>query len=104
MQHDVLNNPLPPRVPSSPSGTPESLPTTVEYTTAMNSSSSGDSENGSSTEVTLATTGRRGPPIPQSSGGYVWPMPFNGHAAINGGGGGEYVGPLFRHPTEPSDL
>ena len=72
----------------------------------MNSSNSGDSGNESSAEVTLAPAGERESPIPQSSGGYVWPVPFAEQMTMHsrGGGGGEYVGPLFRHPADDNDL
>lgn len=86
----------------------ESVPTTVEYTTASNSSGSDDGggenygmENdvGTSGEVTLALSAPNNDnQLPNNgSGGYVWPLPIS--ERISGGGGGEYVGPLFRNLT-----
>ncbi|KAL5106215.1 hypothetical protein TcWFU_005081 [Taenia crassiceps] len=93
---------LPPRFPQNSTGTQESLPDTVEYTTATNSRNS-SSENNSSAEVTLAAVEHQESSVPLGSGGYVWPMPFAEH--IEGvAGGGEYVGPLFQRPTDPIDL
>ncbi|VDK40887.1 unnamed protein product [Taenia asiatica] len=93
---------LPPRFPQNHIGTQESLPDTVEYTTATNSRNS-DSEDNSSAEVTLAAVEHQESPVPPGSGGYVWPMPFTEHTE-GATGGGEYVGPLFQRPTDSIDL
>ncbi|VDM16006.1 unnamed protein product, partial [Hydatigera taeniaeformis] len=101
-QRSALLNQLPPRFPQNPTVTLESLPSTVEYTTATNSRNSGN-EDDSSAEVTLAAVERHESPVPPGSGGYVWPMPFTEHTE-GVTGGGEYVGPLFQRSTESTDL
>lgn len=101
-QRSTLPSRLPPRFPQNPIGTQESLPDTVEYTTATNSRNS-DSEDDSSAEITLAAAEHHEAPVPPGSGGYVWPMPFTEHTE-GLAGGGEYVGPLFQRPTDSIDL
>ncbi|VDN97845.1 unnamed protein product [Rodentolepis nana] len=93
----------------------ESLPTTVEYTTTSNDSAPEDyasairnavSDAATSGEVTLALPAPNNENIPTNfgSGGYVWPVPMSDHTVgQNGGGGGEYVGPLFRNFNDNVD-
>ncbi|KAM3176795.1 hypothetical protein ACTXT7_005811 [Hymenolepis weldensis] len=93
----------------------ESLPTTVEYTTASNDSVLEEDDGGirnvgndvaTSGEVTLAlsTPNNENTQPNAGSGGYVWPLPMTDHTdGQNGGVGGEYVGPLFRNFTDNTD-
>ncbi|CUT99106.1 melanoma receptor tyrosine protein kinase [Echinococcus multilocularis] len=94
-QRSTLLSQLPPRFPQNPIETQDSLPGTVEYTTATNSRNSSSADNSSAE--------RQESPIPAGSGGYVWPVPFTEHAE-GVTGGGEYVGPLFQRSTDATDL